>query len=77
MDTCTQVPGHPMHVQLCLVASLVSATPTANNLSVMAEVGGGPKCKQAVAAMIFAQYCAAPFLLTMWIVIYVKVFPGF
>merc|ERR1719506_926548 len=71
------VPGHPMHVQLCLVASLVSATPTANNLSVMAEVGGGPRCKQAVAAMIFAQYCAAPFLLTMWIAIYVKVFPGY
>lgn len=56
---------------LVLVACLLCATPTANNLAVMAEVGGGPKCKAALTSAIFVMYCFAPFLLTAWIVLFV------
>ena len=52
------MPGHPaVRTQLSIVACLVAATPTANNLSVMAEVGGSAESKQALAAMTFVQ-CA-------------------
>lgn len=50
-----------------MVACLVTATPTANNLAVMAELWGGPVAKEALAGMIFLMYCMAPFLLTAWI----------
>lgn len=65
-------PDHNFHYQLMIVACLVSATPTANNLAVMAEVSGGPACKQALASMIFMMYCFAPFLLTAWIIVFVS-----
>jgi len=65
------VPNEEFHYQLMIVACLVTATPTANNLSVMAELSGGPACKQALAAMIFLMYCLAPFLLTLWIIAFV------
>lgn len=52
-----------------VVACLMCATPTANNVQVMAEVSGGPECKRALSAMIFVMYCFSPFVLTFWIVI--------
>jgi predicted permease len=52
-----------------VVACLMCATPTANNVQVMAEVSGGPECKRALSAMIFVMYCLAPFVLTFWIVV--------
>jgi predicted permease len=69
--TRIMVPHPTIHPQLVVVACLVSATPTANNLTVMAELAGGPACKRALAGMIFVMYCAAPFLLTAWIVAFV------
>jgi predicted permease len=52
-----------------VVACLMCATPTANNVQVMAEVSGGAECKRALSAMIFVMYCLAPFVLTFWIVV--------
>jgi len=54
-----------------LVAGIVTATPTANNLTVMAELHAGREQKQALASMIFVMYCFAPFTLTAWIVVFV------
>merc|ERR1711957_930249 len=54
-----------------LVAGLLTATPTANNLAVMAEVSGGSEAKLALSSMIFVMYCMAPFILTAWIAVFV------
>lgn len=45
-----------------LVIMLVTATPTANNVMVMAELGG--QSKEAMAMSIFSQYLCAPIVLT-------------
>lgn len=66
------LPNNDFHLQSLIVACLVSATPTANNLSVMAELKGGATCKHALAYIIFLQYCLAPFFLTAWIVAFVS-----
>ena len=42
---------------------LEAATPTANNLMMMCELAGGAASKM-MATTIFAEYCAAPLLLT-------------
>ncbi|KAK3288415.1 hypothetical protein CYMTET_4108 [Cymbomonas tetramitiformis] len=52
-----------------LVVLIVTCTPTANNVLVMADVAG--QNKQALAACIFTQYMAAPLLLTVWLSIFV------
>eukprot|EP00928_Gymnodinium_smaydae_P062647 TRINITY_DN46465_c0_g1_i1.p1 TRINITY_DN46465_c0_g1~~TRINITY_DN46465_c0_g1_i1.p1 ORF type:complete len:421 (+),score=37.26 TRINITY_DN46465_c0_g1_i1:40-1302(+) len=70
--TSTMVKSEDLHYQMMIVACLVSATPTANNLSIMAEASGGPACKQALAAMTFVMYCVAPFSLTAWIIAFVS-----
>jgi len=54
------------------VACLLTCTPTANNMMVMAEVSGGRKCKQALASAIFVMYCLAPLTLTCWIVVFLS-----
>lgn len=60
--------GTEQHLESAVVVALiVSCSPTANNVVVMAELWGGPVSKQALAAMIFVQYCIAPFTLTAWI----------
>eukprot|EP00928_Gymnodinium_smaydae_P041850 TRINITY_DN2826_c0_g1_i1.p1 TRINITY_DN2826_c0_g1~~TRINITY_DN2826_c0_g1_i1.p1 ORF type:complete len:444 (-),score=46.75 TRINITY_DN2826_c0_g1_i1:142-1338(-) len=68
----TMVKSEDLHYQMTIVACLVSATPTANNLSIIAEASGGPACKQALAAMSFVMYCVAPFSLTAWIIAFVS-----
>lgn len=54
-----------------LVAMVVTATPTANNMMVMAELAG--ENKEGLATCIFIQYLACPVLLTMWLAIFVHV----
>lgn len=54
------------------IAAIVAATPSANNLMVMAEVVGADTSKQALASMIFAMYCLAPLTLTLWIAVFVS-----
>jgi len=64
------VPG-PTGPSFYLVAMIVTATPTANNIMVMAELAG--ENKQGLATCIFLQYIVSPFLLTAWLSIYVVV----
>lgn len=66
------VPVVEMRFSLVMVACLVTATPTANNLAVMAEVAAGTEGKQALSAIIFMMYCVAPFSLTAWMTAIVK-----
>jgi predicted permease len=47
---------------------VVSATPTANNINVMAEIGGVNK--DTMALCLLTQYVVAPVLLTAWIFIF-------
>merc|ERR1712137_13957 len=54
------------------VACLLTCTPTANNMMVMAEVSGGRTCKQVLATTIFVMYCLAPLTLTCWIVVFLR-----
>lgn len=54
-----------------LVVSVLSATPTANNIMVMAELAG--ENKEGMAACIFVQYMFAPVLLTLWLTVFVTV----
>ena len=54
-----------------LVALIVSATPTANNVLVIVEVAGGDG--EAMSAMIAAQYLCAPVLLTMTVSLFLTV----
>lgn len=56
---------------LWLVALTVTATPTANNVQVMANVAG--QSKEAMATAIFVQYMVAPFTLTGWLVLFLTV----
>ncbi|KAJ1462034.1 hypothetical protein M885DRAFT_584463 [Pelagophyceae sp. CCMP2097] len=51
-----------------LVAMVVTATPTANNLLIMAELAG--ENKDGLAAAIAIQYMAAPVLLTSWLTVF-------
>ena len=53
-----------------LVVLIVTATPTANNIAVMAEFGN--QDKEALAACIFTQYLIAPVLLTASITVFMK-----
>jgi len=57
-----------------LVAMIVSCTPTANNLIVMAELAG--ENKDALAASIFLQYLVAPFTITAWITVFLLIANG-
>mmetsp|Transcript_40462 Transcript_40462/g.72725 ORF Transcript_40462/g.72725 Transcript_40462/m.72725 type:complete len:414 (-) Transcript_40462:397-1638(-) len=61
------IPYAHQRESMVIVACLLAATPTANNLAVMAELAGGPRSKQALSGMIFIMYCVAPFSLTAWI----------
>eukprot|EP00421_Protoceratium_reticulatum_P066039 CAMPEP_0168420112 /NCGR_PEP_ID=MMETSP0228-20121227/32608_1 /TAXON_ID=133427 /ORGANISM="Protoceratium reticulatum, Strain CCCM 535 (=CCMP 1889)" /LENGTH=482 /DNA_ID=CAMNT_0008433999 /DNA_START=14 /DNA_END=1462 /DNA_ORIENTATION=+ len=61
----------PGSTSFYLVIMLVAATPTANNLIVMAELAG--ENKEGLATCIFYQYMACPVLLTFWLAIYVSV----
>jgi len=54
--------------EFVIVACILTATPTANNLTVMAELSAGKEAKKALASMIFVMYCLAPLALTGWIV---------
>jgi len=54
-----------------LVAMVITATPTANNIVVMAELAG--ESKDALAKCILVQYLLSPFLLTFWLSIFVYV----
>jgi len=54
-----------------LVALIVSATPTANNVLVIVEVAGGDT--EAMSAMIAAQYLCAPVLLTVTVTLFLTV----
>lgn len=54
-----------------LVALIVSATPTANNVLVIVEVAGGDG--EAMSAMIAAQYLCAPLLLTLTVSLFLTV----
>ncbi|GMH87025.1 hypothetical protein TrVE_jg13488 [Triparma verrucosa] len=58
-----------------LVVMLVMATPTANNVMVMAELGG--QSKEAMAMSIFSQYICAPVVLTASISVIVTIASGF
>lgn len=55
--------AEPYDDAMALVALLVAATPTANNVLVMVEAAGGDA--DAVAALIAVQYAVAPVLLTL------------
>lgn len=62
------VPDRALHGPFVLVACFMAATPTANNLMVMAEMHAGADSKQAISSSIFVMYCVAPFTITAWIV---------
>jgi len=62
------VPDAALRSPFVLVACILAATPTANNLMVMAETYAGKDSKQALSSSIFVMYCFAPFTLTAWIV---------
>jgi predicted permease len=47
---------------------IVTCTPTANNVNVMAQIGGVNK--DAIALFIFTQYMLAPFTITFWVSIF-------
>jgi len=64
------VPG-PTGPSFYLVAMIVTATPTANNVMVMAELAG--ENKQGLAMCIFLQYFVSPLFLTTWLSVYVIV----
>eukprot|EP00930_Biecheleria_cincta_P055650 TRINITY_DN41947_c0_g1_i1.p1 TRINITY_DN41947_c0_g1~~TRINITY_DN41947_c0_g1_i1.p1 ORF type:complete len:418 (-),score=51.79 TRINITY_DN41947_c0_g1_i1:283-1536(-) len=63
-------PDKELQRSLIMVACLVTATPTANNLVVMAELWGESAAREALAGMIFLMYCMVPFLLTAWITVF-------
>jgi len=54
-----------------LVALVVSATPTANNVLVIVEVAGGDS--EAMSAMIAGQYLCAPVLLTLTVTLFLGI----
>lgn len=54
-----------------LVTTIVTATPTANNLMVMAELAG--ENKEGLATCIFVMYVSSPLLLTFWLAIFTHV----
>ncbi len=63
----------PPHVigPLSLVAMIVTATPTANNIMIMAQLAG--EDTQALATVILTQYMLAPITLTFAISVFIKV----
>ena len=58
-----------------LVAMVVSCTPTANNLMVMAELKADAN-KDALAATIFVQYLIAPITLSFWLTVFLLIANG-
>lgn len=54
---------HPQATSLWLVALIVTCTPTANNVAVMAQLGG--QSKEGMGTAIFLQYLVAPLLVTL------------
>eukprot|EP00811_Abedinium_folium_P036005 NODE_8753_length_1472_cov_8.568773.p1 GENE.NODE_8753_length_1472_cov_8.568773~~NODE_8753_length_1472_cov_8.568773.p1 ORF type:complete len:457 (-),score=88.77 NODE_8753_length_1472_cov_8.568773:102-1274(-) len=64
----------PMDDMFWLVAMLVACTPTANNIVVMAELGG--ESSEGIAACILVQYLCAPILVTLSLMICVHCASG-
>lgn len=63
--------GEPEAAAFFLVAMMVTATPTANNIMVMAELSG--EDTGALSFCILFQYLLAPILLTVWLSIFIGV----
>jgi len=61
----------PAGAAFYLVAMTLSATPTANNIMVMAELAG--ENKESLAFCILVQYIFAPIVLTCWLFVFVSV----
>eukprot|EP00656_Telonema_subtile_P010196 TRINITY_DN1487_c0_g1_i5.p2 TRINITY_DN1487_c0_g1~~TRINITY_DN1487_c0_g1_i5.p2 ORF type:complete len:256 (+),score=69.45 TRINITY_DN1487_c0_g1_i5:305-1072(+) len=64
-----------MDASFLLVVMIVSCTPTANNIAVMAELGG--QNNELLATCIFTQYLFAPLLLTASVASFVSICQGF
>jgi predicted permease len=69
-----QLVSRPAASSFYFAAMTVSATPTANNIMVMAELASDNK--QGLAACIFLQYLLAPVLLTFWLAAFTAVATG-
>jgi predicted permease len=69
-----QLVSRPAASSFYFAAMTVSATPTANNIMVMAELASDNK--QGLAACIFLQYLMAPVLLTFWLAAFTAVATG-
>jgi len=61
----------PADAAFYLVSMLVSSTPTANNIMVMAELGGANK--EDLGFCILVQYMISPLVLTFWLFLFVSV----
>eukprot|EP00632_Arachnochrysis_sp_CCMP2950_P014311 CAMPEP_0185694270 /NCGR_PEP_ID=MMETSP1164-20130828/3791_1 /TAXON_ID=1104430 /ORGANISM="Chrysoreinhardia sp, Strain CCMP2950" /LENGTH=545 /DNA_ID=CAMNT_0028361103 /DNA_START=19 /DNA_END=1656 /DNA_ORIENTATION=+ len=57
-----------------LVAMVVTCTPTANNMMVIAELAG--ENKEGLASSIFLQYVMAPFTITAWLTLFLMIANG-
>ena len=56
-----------------LTAMLVTATPTSNEIILMAEIAGSPTPKHALGSALFVQYIFLPVILTAWLVLFIIV----
>lgn len=54
------------------IALLCSATPTSNNLMVMAQ-DSTEEARDLLSVLVFCMYCLAPFSLTAWLVVFLQV----
>ena len=71
LKTFVSVDGGAGNDSFFLVVMIVTCTPTANSMLVMAEVAG--QNKESLAACIFTQYLAAPLLLAVSVSVIVAV----
>lgn len=53
-----------------IVACVVACTPTSNSLNMIAELGGGPSCKEALSTMIFCMLFISPVTVTLGVIIF-------
>jgi len=53
---------------------VVTCTPTANNMMVIAELAG--ENKEGLASSIFLQYVMAPFTITAWLTLFLMIANG-
>jgi len=65
--TLRHLVGDSMRPEFVILACILCATPTANNITVLAETSAGKEAKTALASMIFVQYCLTPLTLTGWV----------